>query len=76
MSTSKAEKAKIRLSLDVSPELNETLDELAQETGTTKSDILRKAIALMEVAVEAKQHQNRLGIFDQQQHLVREIVGI
>lgn len=70
------EKTKIRLSLDVSPELNETLDELAQKTGTTKSDILRKAIALMEVAVEAKEKHNRLGVFDEEQHLVREIVGI
>ncbi len=70
------EKTKIRLSLDVSPELNETLDDLAMKTGTTKSDILRKAIALMEVAVDAKQHQNKLGILDEQRHLVREIVGI
>lgn len=70
------EKSKIRLSLDVSPELNDTLGELAQKTGTTKSEVLRKAIALMEVAVEAKEKHNRLGILDEERHLVREIVGI
>lgn len=42
--------------------------------GTTKSKVLRKAIALMEVAVEAKEQHNLLGIFEEKRHLVREIV--
>lgn len=52
--------AKVRLSLDVSPELNQKLDQLTEDTHSSKSDILRKAITLMGVAVEAKQkHQKQ-----------------
>lgn len=67
---------KIRLSLDLSPELNRTLDDLAQESHTTKAEILRRAIALMEVAREARQQGQRLGILDKDKRLVSEIVGL
>ncbi len=40
----------VRLSLDVSPELNHVLDNMAEKTHSSKSEILRKSIALMEVA--------------------------
>ena len=52
---------KVRLSLDVSPELNRILDELATKIHSTKSDVLRKAIVLMELAVQAKDHEQKLG---------------
>lgn len=35
----------IRLSVDVSPELYEIIDKIAQETHTSKSELFRKAIA-------------------------------
>ena len=67
----------VRLSLEVSPELNQVLENLANETHTTKSDVLRKAIALMEVAVEARDNNQKLYVSDQPPagHS-REIVGI
>lgn len=68
--------AKVRLSLDVSPELNQKLDQLAEDTHSSKSDILRKAITLMGVAVEAKQKHQKLGIVDDKNHLVQEIIGV
>ena len=49
---------KVRLSLDVSSELNDTLDEMAEKTCSSKSDVLRKSIALMEVAVQEKSKGN------------------
>jgi len=68
---------KVRLSLDVSPELNHLLEELADQTGTTKSDVLRKAIALMDVAVDAKREGKRVYISDRApEGASREIVGI
>ncbi|NOT56142.1 MAG: DNA-binding protein [Deltaproteobacteria bacterium] len=67
---------KVRLSLDVSPELNRTLDELALKIHGTKSDVLRKAIVLMELAVQAKDQQQKLGIIDKDRHIVTEIVGL
>ena len=65
----------IRLSLDVSPEVNETLDQMAAASHSTKSDILRKSIALMEVALEEKRRGNHLGIIGKDQRVVKEIVG-
>jgi len=66
----------IRLSLVVSPELNARLDELASSSHTTKSEILRKAIALFDVVAEAKMEKKRFGILDQNKQLLTEIVGI
>lgn len=67
---------KVRLSLDLSQELNETLDRLAAEGGTTKSELLRKAIALVEVATQAKQKHQKLAIVDEHQQVVSQIVGL
>jgi predicted transcriptional regulator len=70
------ENESIRLSLTVSPELNARLDELASSAHSTKSEILRKAIALFDVVAEAKSEKMRFGILDQNKQLVTEIVGI
>lgn len=70
---------KIRLSLDISPDLNATLERLAQESHTSKSEVLRKAIALIDVAIDAKEQNQKLGVFenkDAQPHLIKEIVGL
>ena len=72
----KFEKEKVRLSLDISPELNALLEQLASETGGTKSDVLRKAIALMEVAVDAKRRGLKLGLAEKDQTLTTEIIGL
>jgi predicted transcriptional regulator len=69
-------KEAIRLSLTVSPELNERLEQLAITGHTTKSEVLRKAIALFDVVAEAKTEKKRFGILDQNKQLVTEIVGI
>jgi predicted transcriptional regulator len=66
----------VRLSLEISPALNATLDELAGRTHATKSEILRKAIALMEVAVDAKASGRKFGVANDGQELATEIVGI
>lgn len=66
----------IRLSLDVSPELNETLESLAEATHGTKSDVLRKAIALMEIAVDAKRDGLKLGVVEKDQRVATEIIGL
>jgi hypothetical protein len=67
---------KVRLTFEVSQEMNELLDKLADESGGTKSELLRKAIALMEVAVEAKRKRNALGVIDSQDRLVTKIVAL
>ena len=70
-------KKQIRLSLDVSPELNNVLDEMAEKThSSTKSEVLRKSIALMEVAVQEKERGNHLVVVDKDQKILKEIVGV
>jgi predicted transcriptional regulator len=66
----------IRLSLVLSPELNSTLEDLAKQIHGTKSDVLRKAIALMELAVRAKSEGRRIGIAKPDEELAIEVVGI
>ena len=73
---SKPEREKVRLSLDISPELNSLLEQLAVSIGGTKSEVLRKAIALMEVMVEAKKQGKKFGIAEKDQPLATEIIGI
>ncbi len=67
---------KVRLSVDISDQLNETLQDLASQTRSTKSEVLRRAIALMEVAVQAKERGQRLGLANKDQPLATEIVGL
>jgi predicted transcriptional regulator len=67
---------KVRLNLDVSQELDLLLSELATKINGTKSDVLRKAIVLMEVAVRAKDHGQKLGLIDKDRRVVTEIVGL
>jgi predicted transcriptional regulator len=69
-------KETIRLSLSLSPELNDRLEHLAASSHTTKTEILRKAIALYDVVAEAKTEKKRLGILDQNKRLLTEIIGI
>ena len=68
-------KKNVRLSLDVSVELNELLEAMGKETHSTKSDVLRKSIALLEMAVREKKQGNHLGVFDNNQKIVKEIIG-
>jgi predicted transcriptional regulator len=67
---------KVKLSLFVSPQLNETLENLARQNGSTKSDVLRKALALLEVASEAKKDGKRIGILTGDRQVLTEIVGV
>ena len=70
------EKGKIRLSLDISPEANALLESLASSIGGTKSEVLRKGIALMQIAIDAKRQGKKFGIAEKDQALATEIVGI
>ncbi len=66
----------VRLSLAVSPELNARLEQLASAGHTSKSEILRKAVALFDIAAEARSEKKRIGILDQNKQLLTEIVGL
>ena len=65
-----------RLMIEVSPDLAELLDKLATKSNTSSIEILKKAIALLDVSIQAKDDGQKIGILDQNDKLIREIVGI
>ncbi len=67
---------RVRLNLVITRKLDETLEKLANANGTNKSEILRKALALFEVANEAREHGNKLGILSKDRQVLTEIVGL
>lgn len=66
----------IRLSLQITTEVNDRLETIARETGVTKSDVLRKALGLIELAHRGKKEGKRLGFAKSDEVLETEIVGI
>ena len=72
----KKEQKPIRLSLDVSDELNNLIHQLAKETNSTKSDVLRRAVTLLSVAVDAKRQGKKIGIAERDQPLTTEIIWL
>jgi hypothetical protein len=73
--TLEQEPAKVHYSLDVSPDLNATLDKLANSIGGTKGDVLLKAIVLLDLAVDAKRQGKKFGVAEKDQPLAAEITG-
>ena len=69
-------KVKVRLNFVVSSEINRTLEELAEKTGGTKTEVFRRAITLMELIVDAKQQGKKVGITHKDQALETEIISI
>jgi hypothetical protein len=67
---------RVRLNLVITKQLDDMLEKMATENGTNKSEILRKALALFEVANEAKEQGNRLGVVSKDRQLLTEIVGL
>ena len=65
-----------RLLMEVSPELVELLDKLATRSQTTRTEVLRKAIALLDVSTQATDRGQKIGILDEKDKLIQEIVGI
>lgn len=68
-------KKSVRLSLEVSEELNEALDRMAETMHSSKSDVLRKSVALIDLALREKNNGNHLGVFNNDQKIVKEIIG-
>ncbi|MFN6517180.1 MAG: hypothetical protein RMY29_022100 [Nostoc sp. CreGUA01] len=66
----------IQINLDLSPEIYETISNLAQQINGDNAEVLLKAMALLEVAVEAKQKGKHVWIVDENQNLETEITDI
>lgn len=69
---------RVRLNVEVSPEINDLLEELVGEFGVRDvGEVLLKAIALAKVAADAKEHGQKLFVgVGPGSDTVREITGI
>ena len=67
---------KVRLNLQISDELNQQLEQMAEIGSTTKSDIIRRALALMKVAQRGAEEGKHLGFAKDADKLDQEIVGV
>ena len=67
---------KVRLNLQVSPELNQVLETIAEDSSTSKADVIRQAVALMKIAHQAKRNGKHLGWVTDADKLDTEIVGL
>jgi hypothetical protein len=76
LKSSARSKATVKMSLHLSPETNDTLEQLSEENHITKSDLLRKALALMEVALKSKRNGNHLVIENSKGEKISEIIGL
>jgi predicted transcriptional regulator len=74
--TDKSKGEKVRMNLQVSPEISDLLEKIADETGSNRSEVIRRALALMKVAHEARQRGKRLGLVSDPDKLETEIVGV
>lgn len=71
-----ARKGTVRLTVDVPQDTYELIESLANEIHASKSDVLRRGVALMKIAVEAQKEGKKFGVADEGQELSKEIVGI
>lgn len=64
-----------RVNFDVTPELDQVINELTRKTGSSsRAELFRRAIALMQVATEAKEHDQKIMIADKNRTPISEIL--
>lgn len=67
---------KIRISLDLPKPLNDQLEAIAARDRLSKSDVLRKALALIVVASNAAHNGKKIGIAGSGQILETEFINL
>ena len=67
---------KVRLNLQVSADLNDMIERIADESGTNRSEVIRQALALMKVAHDAKSRGKHIGLVSDPEKLDTAIVGL
>lgn len=67
---------KVRMNMQISAELNEMLEKIADDTGSNRSEVIRQALALMKVAYDAKKKGKHIGFATDANALETEIVGL
>lgn len=66
----------VRISFTVPEGFDRFLERMAAEMGTDRSEVVRKALGLMRIALDAKKEGNRLAILAPEMESDQEIEGI
>lgn len=66
----------VKLSLHISEEANELMEKACAENLLTKSEFMRKAMALMVYTINSKKKGGHLAILDKDDKKLADIVGI
>jgi hypothetical protein len=64
-----------RLNVQFTDKQNKSLEQMAEELGTSKAGVLKAALSLLKVALREREQQNQLAVVKNGQ-VVKEIVGI
>ncbi|MFJ5356494.1 ribbon-helix-helix domain-containing protein [Pectobacterium sp. CHL-2024] len=68
------------MSITISGDMDKLLDETAKSQGITKSDVIRRAFALLKVSEQEKSKGNSLGIIkedsEHKMEVVSKIIGL
>ena len=68
--------ATVKMSLHLAPETHDILEKICEENHLTKSDLLRRSLALMEVALRYKKKGGHLIVVDDNDRKISEIIGL
>jgi hypothetical protein len=74
-STTSLSSPEATLTIELTSELIETLAQIEKATGDPLDEVLAKAMALYKMSVEAHDEGKRIGVFDRNLELEREVVG-
>jgi predicted transcriptional regulator len=67
---------KIRMSLDVTPEMKEVIDSLARQQHATQAQVMRQAIALLKTVKDAETKGESPALIDKEGHVTARLVGV
>jgi hypothetical protein len=67
---------KVRVNLHITPEVEQTLTDLAREMGTTKTDVIRRGLRLMELVHTVQAEGRHVGFVKDRSKLDTEFVGL
>jgi Ribbon-helix-helix protein, copG family len=67
---------KKRLSVDVSPEMKQVIDALAEQDHTTQTQIMRQAVALLKVIKDAEKKGQQPALIDEEGNVTVRLYGV
>ena len=68
--------ATVKMSLHLSNQTNDLLEQMCDDNQLTKSEFIRRAIALMGVAMNYKKKGGHLVVLDEKDNKMTEITGL